>query len=82
MSGHSGFPPVVKVTEYQKLLKSAPNNLTIIAYCKSNHLLILQLQAKRKYIFVRPPIGLFYIERDPHSRTEIGERDSVLSAQE
>jgi hypothetical protein len=48
MSVCSGFPPVVKVTEYQKLLKSAPNNLTIIAYCKSNHLLILQLQAKRK----------------------------------
>ena len=31
---------------------------------------------------VRPPTGLFYIERDPHSRTEIGERDIVLSAQE
>jgi hypothetical protein len=24
----------------------------------------------------------FFIERDPHSRTEIGERDIVLSAQE
>jgi hypothetical protein len=24
----------------------------------------------------------FYIERDPHSRMEIGERDIVLSAQE
>jgi hypothetical protein len=33
-------------------------------------------------ISVRPPTGLFYIERDPHSRTEIGERDIVLSAQE
>ncbi len=31
---------------------------------------------------VRPPTGLFYIERDPHSRTETGERDIVLSAQE
>ncbi len=30
----------------------------------------------------RPPTGLFYIERDPHSRAEIGERDIVLSAQE
>jgi hypothetical protein len=36
------------------------------------------------YVFpdVRPPTGLFYIERDPHSRTGIGERDIVLSAQE
>ena len=32
--------------------------------------------------YVRPPIGLFYIERDPHSRMEIGEIDIVLSAQE
>ncbi len=32
------------------------------------------------YYGVRPPIGLFYIERDPHSRTEIEERDTVLSA--
>ncbi len=31
---------------------------------------------------VRPPTGLFYIERDPHSRAEIGERDIVLGAQE
>ncbi len=31
---------------------------------------------------VRPPTGLFYIERDLHSRTGIGERDIVLSAQE
>jgi hypothetical protein len=35
-----------------------------------------------KCTVVRPPTGLFYIERDPHSRTEIGERDIVLSAQE
>ncbi len=36
----------------------------------------------KSVMFVRPPTGLFYIERDPHSRTEIGERDVVLSAQE
>ncbi len=27
---------------------------------------------------VRLPTGLFYIERDPHSRTEIGERDTQV----
>jgi hypothetical protein len=27
---------------------------------------------------VRPPTSLFCIERDPRSRTEIGERDSQL----
>jgi hypothetical protein len=27
---------------------------------------------------VRLPTSLFYIERDPHSRTEIGERDTLI----
>jgi hypothetical protein len=31
-----------------------------------------------KYIYVRLPTSLFYIERDPHSRTEIGERDTLV----
>jgi hypothetical protein len=37
---------------------------------------------RKQFSTVRLPTGLFYIERDPHSRTEIGERDIVLSAQE
>jgi hypothetical protein len=40
------------------------------------------LRKNRNIVCVRPPTGLFYIERDPHSRTEIGERDIVLSAQD
>jgi hypothetical protein len=30
------------------------------------------------YVIVRPPTSLSYIERDPRSRTEIGERDTQL----
>jgi hypothetical protein len=32
----------------------------------------------RHIVFVRLPTSLFYIERDPHSRTEIGERDTLV----
>ncbi len=35
-----------------------------------------------KYLYCTASYKPFYIERDPHSRTEIGERDILLSAQE
>jgi hypothetical protein len=39
----------------------------------------VEVEVKLKiFVGVRLPTSLFYIERDPHSRTEIGERDTLI----
>ncbi len=54
--------------------------MATVGYCSCN--VAMDVLSYFNLAAVRPPTGLFYIERDPHSRTEIGERDIVLSAQE